>query len=90
MDTNDVILEELRAIRETLDDLASDSKQRITKLETETKPLFDNGQPGKLSQIDVRVKRLENWRIYIIGFGAGVAALVSLIVGLVVKAFSTK
>jgi hypothetical protein len=63
------IMNELRALRATVDELASDTKQRITALEAMTKPLFDNGQPGRITKIETRVTGQERWKVYVIGSG---------------------
>ena len=82
MDINEVILAELRELRATVEELATDSKQRITRLEAQTLPLFDNGQPGRCTQMEVRVRNLEHWRYYIMGAAGAISALVVLILRL--------
>ena len=54
MDTNEIILQELRAVRQTLDELAVDARERITALEVQTHPLFDNGQMGRCIRMEAR------------------------------------
>jgi hypothetical protein len=68
----------LRGFRKTVDDLAADSQQCITALETQTHPLFDNGQPGRCNRMEARVVALEHWRIYAAGGSATVAAIVAI------------
>lgn len=81
MDIAEVILTEIRELRATVDTLAADSRQRISMLEARTKPLFDNGQPGWCNRMERRITALEHWRIYI----AGIAAAISIVIGLGIK-----
>ena len=81
----EVILSELRALTVTVNELAADSKQRITSLETQVHPLFDNGQPGRCNVMEKRVAALEHWKTYMSGINATVSAAVSGIVVLALK-----
>lgn len=99
MDTNEIILQELRAVRQTLDELAVDARERITALEVQTHPLFDNGQPGRCNRMeawgkdlnaamDTRVTKLEHWKIYTMGYTIGAAGAVSALVAIILKMFA--
>jgi len=81
MDINEVILAELRELRATVEELAADTRQRISTLEARTKPLFDNGQPGWCNLVERRITALEHWRIYV----AGIAAAISIVIGLGIR-----
>jgi hypothetical protein len=57
-----------------------------TSLELLCKDLLDNGQPGRLTKIDSRLSKLENWRSYI----TGALAVIGLIVGALVAVAAGK
>lgn len=78
MDTADVILQELRQLRADFEQFQNDLHQRVAVLETQIKPLFDNGQPGELTVIKGRLTSLEHWRIKLTGIAAGVSSAVSV------------
>jgi hypothetical protein len=69
--TLDLILQELKALSGKLDTYI----ERTTNIEALIKPLFRNGTPGLLAQIDDRLKALENWRWWVIGASSVVGAV---------------
>jgi hypothetical protein len=79
LEINEMILVELRELTSVVNELAADSKQRITHLETKIKPLFDNGQPGWCRLTDTRITSLEHWRIYLLGATAVIAFSIPLV-----------
>ena len=60
MEMEALILGRIEAIDKKLDGLKSDVLQRVTELETQVKPLFDNGQPGTCSTQDARIRAIED------------------------------
>lgn len=86
MDTSTtLILEEMRQLRESVDNMRSEVLQRMTALETRVKPLFDNGQPGELTKLADRVGRLEHWRIRLTSYAAALSATVSVAVSILAQ-----
>jgi hypothetical protein len=56
METTEIILDEVRALRAEFADWKQDSGERVTTLETQMKPLLDNGQPGRITQVERKVE----------------------------------
>ena len=79
MDTNELILEELRSFRSDINDWRQETTERLTKLETQVYPLIDNGQPGRVTLVERAVQKLREWRIWQIGVAAGVSGVVSVL-----------
>ena len=76
----EVILDEVRSLRESSDAFQAEALQRITAIETKITPLFDNGQPGLLTKLGNRITRLEHWRAYLLGISAAVSTAVAYVV----------
>ncbi len=76
MDAQTLILNKLDSIDKKIDRF----NQRITTLETETKTLFDNGQPGRVTKIEDRLTALEEVRWKAAGW-VGSALLALEVVG---------
>lgn len=74
--TTDIILEELRALRNDYNDHARDTGERLAKLEAQMYSLCGNGQPGRIALIERAVQSLQRWRWYIVGAGAATSAIV--------------
>jgi DNA anti-recombination protein RmuC len=103
MDVEALILKEIEKLNEKqdqhnmkLDKLTDDVHQRLVKLETQTKPLFDNGQPGRCTRMeewgkelqekmDKRVTKLEHWRFWVVGYTTCAAVVVSIVVAAIVR-----
>jgi hypothetical protein len=60
MEMETLILGRIEAIDKKLDGLKADVLQRVTELETRVAPLFDNGQPGRCSSQDARIRAIED------------------------------
>jgi hypothetical protein len=60
MEMETLILGRIDAIDKKLDGLKSDVLQRVTELETQIAPLFDNGQPGRCNVQDARIRAIED------------------------------
>jgi len=60
MDAQTLILNKLDSIDRKIDRF----NQRISTLEATVEPLFDNGQPGRMTKAEDRITALErtNWR----------------------------
>lgn len=74
--TESLILDELKSLRAVVDELAKDTRQRITYLEAHDHDVSGNGQPGRLKAVEDRMSTLEHWRIYVLGFSAAISAAV--------------
>jgi hypothetical protein len=70
-----IILDEIRAIRKE----TSDDRNRITALETELHPLLDNGQPGRLTKLEVKVSRIETYLARAAGSFCAISAVGTLL-----------
>ena len=77
METSDIILEELRALRTDYNLHARDTGERLAKLEEQMHELAGNGQPGRIGRLEAIVERLQAWRWYLIGASAAVSAIVA-------------
>jgi hypothetical protein len=77
METSDIILEELRALRSDYNDHARATGERLAKLDEQMHDLCGNGQPGRISKLESAVQRLQAWRWYLVGAGAGVSLLLT-------------
>ena len=74
--TLDLILQELKTLGAKLDIYVD----KTTNIEALIKPLFRNGTPGLLAQIDDRLKALENWRWWVIGASSVVGAVAGFLI----------
>lgn len=81
-DISAIILEELRALRATVDELAADTKERLATLEAHDHDINGNGQPGRMRAVENRIAALEHWRFYVFGFAAAVSAVVGIVLRL--------
>lgn len=77
MDNATLILEEVRGLRADLQDHIRTTENRLTTLETQIKPLFDNGQPGILSRYQKDISDLKGWKWRLIGIATGVSATIT-------------
>lgn len=81
-DISSLILDEVRALRATVDDLAADTKQRLATLEAHDHDVYGNGQPGRMSRAESRLAGLERWQSYVIG----ISVVITTVGGLLLKA----
>jgi hypothetical protein len=86
MSTEDIILAELQNLNQKFDSFTANTYQRLSVLETKTKPLFDNGQPGlctkretRLTALERRVSALERWKAYMLGIIAAIVGGATLL-----------
>lgn len=82
MDTNEIILQELRELRSDYNEHARDTGERLASLEQQMYTLVGNGQPGRIANIETAaaklkdtVSELEKWRWKVAGALVAVAAL---------------
>jgi len=76
METSDIILEELRALRSDYNENARKTGERLAKLEEQMHDLCGNGQPGRIRILELTVERLQAWRWYLIGSSAAASTIV--------------
>lgn len=67
MDTQDLILAELRELRNDYNENARKTGERLAKLEEQMHDLAGNGQPGRVSRIETAVRHLQQWRWWVLG-----------------------
>jgi hypothetical protein len=83
--TQDLILEELRALRNDFNTYARDTGERVASLETDMHALVGNGNPGRVALIEASVAKLSQWRWYVIGTAFGGGTVVSALAYLIVE-----
>ena len=99
-----IILDELRTLQKSVNKLSMDTSERLSTLEArlvpdaetriraleeQTKPLFDNGQPGRCTNHETRISSQENWRGYVTGVIMGVTTVAAGIASIVTWVFKT-
>lgn len=77
MQTEDIILEELRGLRADYNKHARATGERLSKLESQMQTLLGNGQPGIITKLQDEVKDIQRWRWRIVGLSAGIGIVVS-------------
>ena len=75
MDTQELILAELRELRADYNEHARDTGERLAALEAQMHDLCGNGQPGRIALLERAVQSLQRWRWYIVGAGASASTL---------------
>jgi hypothetical protein len=83
--TQDLILDELRALRSDFNTYARDTGERVSSLETQMRSLYGNGQAGRVTLLEGAVERLKQWRWYLIGAAAGGGGVISVIAWVVTE-----
>jgi hypothetical protein len=73
----EMILAELRDLRSSVDASRLETERRVSVLETNVRPLIDNGQPGKFTKLENRMTSLEHWHIRITSYASAVSGVVS-------------
>jgi hypothetical protein len=87
--TEDLILDELRALRTGLDELRGDLRnhgERTATSKAQIYPLIGNGSPGRVTRLESAVEQLAQWRWWVIGAAAGGSGPVSVIAWIVMAA----
>jgi hypothetical protein len=83
--TQDIILAELRDLRSAFNTNAQNTGERLSTLESQMYALCGNGQPGRISNLEVAVEKLQQWRWWILGATAGGSVVVSAIAWVVTE-----
>jgi hypothetical protein len=78
-DTQTLILSELRSLREDFNLYARETGERIATLETDMHALVGNGQPGRVSDLEEAVRKLSQWRWWVVGCAAGCCTVISVV-----------
>jgi hypothetical protein len=87
MDTQELILNELRDLRSDYNKSSRETGERLSSLEAQVRSgITGNGQPSRLQRIEDAVSRLQNWRWYLIGVAAGVSGVVSCLAWYLIEA----
>jgi hypothetical protein len=60
--TQDLILDELRALRSDFNAYARDTGERVSSLETDMHALVGNGNPGRVAVLESAVAKLTQWK----------------------------
>jgi hypothetical protein len=74
---NQIILEEVRALRTRFDVHSADTGERLAILETHISSLVGDLQPGRMTILEASVKELSKWRWKMVGYCAGISGTVS-------------
>jgi hypothetical protein len=77
--TQDLILDELRALRGDFNTYARDTGERVSALETDMHSIVGNGNPGRLALVETAVRKLMEWRWWLVGCAAGSSAVISVL-----------
>lgn len=85
-ETQDVILDELRALRSDFNTYARDTGERVASLETDVHGLCGNGQPGRVALLESAVDKLAQWRWYVLGAAAGSGGVISVLAWVIAEA----
>lgn len=78
-----MILSELQALRADFNDNSRATGERLASLENSMHFLCGNGQPGKIADIEGDVKKLQQWRWYVVGISVGAGAVIPFLFHLV-------
>lgn len=89
---SDLILTELRSLRDDLHSLRDDVVQfsretceRLSSLETSMKSLIGDSQPGRIGEIEEEVKDLAAWRWRMLGICTGASGVISIVSWLIFR-----
>jgi hypothetical protein len=77
--TQELILAELRALRDDLNGFTRSIGERMATVETQMYTLVGNGQPGRVGLLERSVQKLQEWRWKMLGVSAGVGGVASLV-----------
>lgn len=62
---------------------ASGRPLRLSKLERDNYLLLGNGQPGRLGTLEEDVRKLQQWRKYVLGYVAGGSVVVGGVISFI-------
>ena len=83
--TQELILDELRALRGDFNTFARDAGERVSALETEMHGLVGNGQPGRVALLERSVDKLVQFRWWTVGVAAGASGVISVLAWVVTE-----
>jgi hypothetical protein len=78
MDTAEIILQELRELREDYNNDARAKGERLSRLDQQVYSLVGNSQPGRVGKLEAAVQTLQEMRWWLVGPAAGVSGVVSV------------
>jgi hypothetical protein len=87
--TQDLILDEVRALRADVNDIRDDFRkygERTATLEAQLYPLIGNGTPGRVTRLERAVEKLTQWRWWVIGAAAGSSGVISILAWVISEA----
>jgi hypothetical protein len=73
--TQDIILDELRALRGDFNTFARDTGERVSALEGSMKSVIGNGRAGRLDTLETKVDSLSAWRWRMTGISLGISGV---------------
>ena len=77
--TQELILDELRLLRNDFNTFARDTGERVATLESDVHGLVGNGQPGRVALLERAVDKLTQWRWWLVGAAAGGGGVISAV-----------
>jgi hypothetical protein len=77
-----LILSELQALRSDYNEHARVTEGRLASLESGMHLLCGNGRPGKIAEMETAIRRLQQWRWWVMGTAAGVGGTASVVLHL--------
>lgn len=78
-DATDLILSEIRSLRERFDEHTIHTEKRIATLESLVTSVVGNGRPGRLDNVEADVRRLDRWKYWLVGAGTGIGGFVTFL-----------
>jgi len=84
-DISELVLVELRELRTDHNTHAREVGERLAALELGMRDLRGNGQPGRITLLEAAIDDLRRWRWWLLGAGAGVSCVVSIVGWIVLK-----
>jgi hypothetical protein len=84
--TQDLILDELRALRGDFNNFARDTGERVAVLENDVHGLCGNGQPGRVALLEIAVAKLSQWRWWVVGAAAGSTGVITAVAWVIAEA----
>jgi hypothetical protein len=81
--TDQLLLAEIRALREDFHQFARELTERVSVAETQLHTLVGNGQPGRVRLLEMAVESLKQWRWKTVGMAAGASSVICVIAWLV-------
>jgi hypothetical protein len=83
--TQELILDEVRALRADFNNYARETGERVATLESHVHGLVGNGQPGRMALLEAAVEKLSQWRWWLVGVAAGSTSVVGVLAWVVTE-----